>query len=294
MEGNAMKLRMALLPVAVESVDSRSYIFAYPIRCPCELPGDFVIPHRLKHFTQGVFLPRAEPDWFGRRAYPPRVVLLSQDWLAILAHPASGEETQIVPLRELVSVEYGHFLLLGWISFASPTGIRVLSFNTRTSRPVEDLLSLLSKQWVPSFERHEMTCESFGSTLEIKFQNAERAALEREERVLARFFNPGRTRKHRAWGLFRVESREPGDYLAVTDRRLLWITDGYRGYSERYGSILRSAPLGNVIAISIDLAGVGREIVCRLKCGSSWRIPLPANQHSAGASFVERALPCIR
>ena len=153
---------------------------------------------------------------------------------------------------------------------------------------------MLSKQWVPSFERHEMTCESFGSTPEIKFQNAERAALEREERVLARFFNPGRTRKHRAWRLFRVESREPGDYLAVTDRRLLWITDRYRDYSERYGSILRSAPLGNVIAISIDLAGVGREIVCRLKCGSSWRIPLPADQHSAGASFTERALPCIR
>ncbi len=170
-----MKLWMALRPVAQAPVDSRSYIFALPIRSADDLPGDFDFPDDLRQFSHGVFLPRAEPDWFGRRAYPPRVVLLSQDSLVIAAHPTSGEATRIIPFRELQFVEYGHFLLMGWISFVSSQGIQELPFNTRTSPPVEEFLSMLSKQCAPSFDRvDDSPCVSFGGALDIKFQNAER------------------------------------------------------------------------------------------------------------------------
>ncbi len=50
-------------------------------------------------------------------------------------------------------------------------------------------------------------------------------ALDRDERVLNRFFNPAREKSHRVWGIFPAESHVPGDYLAVTNRRLLWITE---------------------------------------------------------------------
>lgn len=291
-----MKMWIALRSVVVESADSRSYIFAFPIRSANDLPGDFAFPEDFRQFSYGVFLPRAEADWFGRRAYPPRVVLLSQDSLVIVAHPASGESTHIIPIRELECVEYGHFLLLGWISFVSSKGIRELPFNTRTSRPVEDLLSTLSKQCAPPFDRlnaRYSACVSFGGALDIKFRNAELAALECDEWVWARFFNPTREKRYRVWGLFRVESHEPGDYLAVTNRRLLWITERNRDCYERYGSILRSAPLGNVADVSVDHVGRNCRVVFRLRSGTSWCVLLPADQSGAGTAFADRALSVI-
>jgi hypothetical protein len=281
-----MKLWMALRPVAHEPVDSRSYIYALPIRSADDLPGDFDFPDDLRQFSYGVFLPRAEPDWLGRRAYPPRVALLSEDSLVIVAHPASGEATHVIPFRELQFVEYGHFLLIGWISLVSLHGVRELPFNTRTLPPVEEFLGMLSKQCAPPFDLHGSPCLSFGGDLDIKFQNAELAALGRDERVLHRFFNPTREKRYRVWGLFPVESHEPGDYLAVTNRRLLWITERSRNSYARYGSIARSAPLGNVADIAVDRAGCGCRVVCRFKDGASWNVALPADQWDAAAAFT--------
>ena len=89
------------------------------------------------------------PDWFGRRAYPPRVLLLSADRLTAIAHPASGEAAQTIPPADVQFVEYAHFLLSGWITFALSGGRREFRFNTCTSRPVEELLRAVSRQWAP-------------------------------------------------------------------------------------------------------------------------------------------------
>ena len=56
-------------------VDSREYVFAYLIRSAEDVPADFPIPEP-ERFRTGLFLPRDGPDWFGRRAYPPRILLL--------------------------------------------------------------------------------------------------------------------------------------------------------------------------------------------------------------------------
>jgi hypothetical protein len=289
-----MKMWIALRPVALGPVDSRSYIYALPIRSANDLPGDFDFPDDLREFSHGVFLPRAEPDWLGRTPYAPRVVLLSEDSLVIFAHPASGEATHIIPFRELQFVEHGHFLLVGWISFVSSQGVRELNFNTRTSPPVEELLSMLSKQCARPFNiLDNLPCVSFGGALDIKFQNAELAALDRDERVLIRFFNPTREKRRRVWGLFPIESHEPADYLAVTNRRVLWITERNRNAYARYGSIVRSAPLGNIIDVSVDGAGPECCVVCRFKGGASWDLMLPADQSGAAAAFADRALSVI-
>ena len=286
---------MAPRPGAPGSVDSRSYIFALPIRSANDLPGDFNFADDLREFSHGVFLPRAEPDWRGRRAYPPRVALLSEDSLVIMAHPASGEATYSIPFRELQFVEYGHFLLIGWMAFVSSQGKRELPFNTRTCPPVEEFLSMLSKQWAPSADlRDDLPCVSFGGALDIKFQNAELAALDRHERVLIRFFNPTRETGRRAWGIFPVDSHEPGDYLAITNRRLIWITERNRDRYARYGTIVKWAVLGNVADVSVDAAGHSCRVVCRFKSGASWEVPLPADQSDAAVAFAGKAVSVIR
>ncbi|HVN06085.1 MAG TPA: hypothetical protein VMT86_16805 [Bryobacteraceae bacterium] len=214
------------------TTDSRSYAFAFLIRAAEDLPADFDLPRDLPPFSCGVFLPQAAPDWYGRRAYPPRVLLLSPDRLTAIAHRASGEAAQTIPLRDLRFVEYGHFLLSGWITFATPEGRREFRFNTRTSRPVEEWLRALSRQWAPAADGcHARECVPAGSALSIKFRNAESAALDPDEHLVARFFHtPAKV------GL-------PADYVGITNRRLIWITDRNRGRCERFGWIVRWAPL---------------------------------------------------
>jgi len=136
-------------------------------------------------------------------------------------------------------------------------------------------------------------CISFGKALDIKFQDAERAALERGEQVLARFFSPSYEKKYRAWGLFPVDSREDGDYIAVTNRRLFWITERNQNCPEHDGSILRYAPLGNVVDVSVHHTGRNWGVICRLKSGTSWCVPLPAGQSGDAAAFADRALSVV-
>jgi hypothetical protein len=136
-------------------------------------------------------------------------------------------------------------------------------------------------------------CASFGKALDIKFQHAEQAALERDEQVLARFFSPSYEKKYRAWGLFPAESREGGDYIAVTNFRLFWITERTQNCRESDGSILRYAPLGNVLDVAVHHTGRNWGVICRLKGGTSWCVPLPAEQSGDAAAFADRALSVL-
>jgi hypothetical protein len=56
------------------------------IRSLEDLPSDFPIPQP-ERLRLGLFLPRDGPDWFGRRKYPPRILLLEANALVVLTHP---------------------------------------------------------------------------------------------------------------------------------------------------------------------------------------------------------------
>jgi hypothetical protein len=80
-------------------VDSRQYIFAYLIRSLEDVPADFPIPAADGGFRLGLFLPRDEPDWFGRSTYPTRILLLSGGAVVILPHPKMREPVIRIPLQ---------------------------------------------------------------------------------------------------------------------------------------------------------------------------------------------------
>jgi hypothetical protein len=64
----------------------------------------------------------------------------------------------------------------------------------------------------------------------------------------------------------------PGDLLAVTSKRILWITDRNptaRGH-DVYGSIACYAPIGYVRGISLDT----RSLLIAFQTGRSWSVPL--------------------
>ena len=48
------------------AIDSRHYIVAFELRSTDDCPPDFELPSSLAGFDAGLFLPRDDPDWFGR------------------------------------------------------------------------------------------------------------------------------------------------------------------------------------------------------------------------------------
>jgi hypothetical protein len=99
------------------AIDSRHYILAFELRSAGDCPPDFKLPASLAGFDTGVFLPRDDPDWFGRSSYPPRLLLLKGRMLYIVAHPSARDAPALCEMGQISSVESGHMLLKGWLRF---------------------------------------------------------------------------------------------------------------------------------------------------------------------------------
>jgi hypothetical protein len=121
-------------------MDSRDYICPLTINCLSDVPADFETPPGLPASACGLFLPRSDPDWLGRSAHPPSVVLLDRDFLFVIPHPAARAHTVRWPLHELESIECGRILLLGWIRLKSWEGQQFLPYNRRSAPIVERFL----------------------------------------------------------------------------------------------------------------------------------------------------------
>jgi hypothetical protein len=268
-------------------VDSRQYIFAYLIRSFDDVPADFPIPVGDSGFRLGLFLPRDEPDWFGRSAYPTRILLLSGRALVILPHPKTREPVIRMPLQELVFVEAGHILLIGWLRFVEKGSEHKLPYNTRSGRPVDEFLRILREEYLP--ETPDMSPGGplgFGEPPDLKFRNAEYFELDAGERVLFRFFSPA-TRKIRRHWIFRWESRVPGDLVALTNRRVLWITDRVRERYSAYGTVTRSAPVGALAQLTCRPTAENCALSVKFSSEASWSIPLPLDKLAEAHRFAE-------
>lgn len=282
------KLITATVPSA--GVDSRQYIFAYSIRSLPDLPGDFPVPQADSGFRIGIFLPRDPPDRFGRSAYPPRIVLLLRDAIIVFAHPKSGEAPIRIPLADLAYYETGHFLLIGWLrTVAGQTEIN-LPYNTRSQRAVDEFLCELERIYLPARQEtgdaRKPKARVFGSPLDIKFANTLKMVLDIGERVQARLFNPPCERWSKSW-LFRVRAYDAGDLIALTSRRIMWVTDRWNERHDRYGTITRAAPAYTVTGARCERTGKDIDLTIHFSSGMTWIVPLPSEQSEAARRFAE-------
>ncbi|HUA85874.1 MAG TPA: hypothetical protein VMB85_18570 [Bryobacteraceae bacterium] len=253
----------------MSQVDSRDYIIAYELHSRSDAPGDFAA---LPGFQAGLFLPRARPDWFGRFAYPPRVIALVNEGLLIVPHPATKAARELLRFDKLAFVESGRILLEGWIRFGGEGFDRLLSFNTRSAAAVDRFLRSFKTLFLPE----AISEAQIEISLDLKFRNALAQELEAGESVRAYLFRPVETFTRRFYGVQRTRTR-PADLLACTTRRLLWITDRDGQGHAPYGSIARYAPLAKVTSISPLQESDSR--VLRVAIGSSeWRIPVASAQ----------------
>lgn len=277
----------------VEEADSRQYRFAFLADCWDQLPGDFGVPQAARGFRSALFLPRHESGWFGRSLYPPRLIFLYPDAIEIRAHRFCEEEPTRIPLRELQFVEVGRILLSGWLRFAGERSDRRLLYNTVSSRPVDGFLASLREAYVPAQAAGEYHRAPFREPLDLKFRNACRQELDLGEEMLIQFFHAAR-RTMRRIGPFRRESWSAADLLAITDRRVLWITDRHYGRYQPYGRIASFAPLASVSECACIRNEAGLSLVVTLRGSAAWQIPVPSELEDEARSFAQAAENRVR
>jgi hypothetical protein len=279
-------LRCDSMPNAAD-VDSRHYAIAYELRSNDDTPPDFRGRDGPSDFDTAVFLPRDDPDWFGRSSYPPRLLALAADRLSILPHPSARERAESFSLRDLCFVESGHILLRGWLRFAGRDFDRTLPYNTRDRTPVQAFMRRLRASFLNAGanSNHEASID-LGDPLDLKFRYALSRELDTGEIVRAFLFRPAREFLEKVWILKR-QRRIAADLVALTSRRLLWITDRHSGYA-RYGSIARYAALGSVARVERVRDGNVRTLkVTFHSLKQRWDIPL-AEAHYESATWFER------
>jgi hypothetical protein len=275
--------------VDLGGVDSRQYRFGFVANSRKELPADFDDCEIRRSFVSALFLPRDDAGWFGRSRYPPRIIFLYDDAIEIRAHRTSGEQPGHIPLCELQFLELGRILLHGWLRFAGERCDRNLLYNTVNSLSVRRFLAPLRSAFLPHGpEGRSRGTASFGQPPDLKFRNACVSELMPEEEVLVQFFQPAQ-RRLRRFGLLKRESWFSADLLAITDRRIMWITDRHRERHEPYGTITMFAPLKAIAEWAFIRSQTGASLAVALEAGGTWRIPVRFEAEAGARAFIQAA-----
>jgi len=256
----------------VTPVDSRQYRFSFPVEALSQVPDGFVLPPDLKTFDAGVFLPRDDADWLGRRRYPPRILLLRGREAIMVSHAASEEHPVHIPLDSIERLEWGRILLTGWVVMVWNGGQIRLPYNTRARGPVEKCIRTLEDRWLPATPAREPPFASgaFGKPLDLKFEYARSAELLASEAPLAQFFQPPPS----------------GDLVLVTSRRLLWIAERRNERYERYGTVGHSARLASIAGLHCVRTDGKPGLEIAFSSGSSWHIPVREDQKQDAQNFA--------
>ena len=255
------------------AIDSRDYIVAFELRSVDDCPPDFQLPSSVAGFKTGLFLPRGDRDWFGRPSYPPHILLLNDGALHIFSHPSTGEPPRQGAMDQIASVESGHMLLKAWLRFVGAGFDHTVRYNTRGFRSVFRFMRHFRDKLLHGGLPLANSPVPFGEGLDVKFANALALELDSGESVLMRVFQPPSEMISRNWLLPRHYAIA-GDLLALTSRRLLWITDRERGSRSRYGSIASYAPFDAVLGIDLTSGRSGHILQVGLNAGSAWHIPI--------------------
>lgn len=257
-------------------MDSRAYVFIYPLQTKTDIPDDFPQEVRTRNFDAGVFLPQDDSHWFTRPPkYPARLLLLDGRCLQIIPHPTSTQSSIEIRLDELLQLETGTCLLLGWVRFTTSSGVHEIVYNTRASRPLENFLTGLKRAWCstpPPLQ--SIRNEAYGDELDIKFRNSLHFELDEREIAVVQYFEAP-VAFTRMFLFFRRLDWRPGNLVLLTSmKRLLWITDQYRERRELYATVNFSALASSLHSARIEEIDGRKYLAISFADGNSWRLPV--------------------
>jgi hypothetical protein len=150
---------------------------------------------------------------------------------------------------------------------------------------VESFLLNLNASFISKGAGSEGNRVDLGDPLDIKFSRALSEELGTDEVVRAVLFRPVRESVSKLPFLGR-RRRTAADLIAITNRRMIWITDLHGGSYTYYGSITRYVPCDNIARIK--RVRNGEKLILRLdfRCSDEhWEIPLAEEHYQAAACF---------
>jgi hypothetical protein len=253
-----------------------------------DLPAWCQVPLVNEHLTIGVCLRPTHP-WTsaGEASVPLQALLLFKSFIA-LVRSGSFPHVRRIPLRSVEFIESGTLIAERWFSLVTSDS----TFRFQYAIPDEACIQL----FLYDLRHRLMTARvglglangiSCGGTLELKFACAEADELDPDESVLIRFFSPHvRTVKRHHWICHR-DLWLPADYLGLTTRRLLWLSDRHEGQAATGGIVARYCPLDGSTRFKMESERGDWEIRVCFPYASTWRIPVAKGLMKSLCRFME-------
>ena len=268
---------------------TQQYSHAYLIQRPDHLPTDFPVNADFAKLICGLFLPSRRRGKFGVASCPARILLLFPDSVAVVAHPSTGSPRADIQIDDIVVIEQRRLLLDASISIRASDVVQEWPYDVHEEGFVGEFLSHLRHLFLTNQPAERTLGRSvFGEPLDHKFGCGESDHVDRSEALTARFFSAPSTMIRKRW-LVRTNVLVPGEYLALTSRRILWLSDQIDDNYEPRGIMSRFAPLRQVAEINVGNQNGTCEIVLTLFCGIHWRLPIQADFYGEAKSFAKQA-----
>ncbi len=264
------------------------YEHAYLINSDDHLPTDFPVEADFKRLICGLFLPPGRYGSFGRRvSCPARVLLLFPDLLAVALPPFARLPQVNMRLDEILAIEQRHAFPNARITIRTPYAVQEWPYNAHSAGAIGEFLFQL-RQVLLKYEIEHLAARGiFGEPLDHKFGCAESDHLDSDERLIARFFSAPSFAIQRKWFL---PAKVPiaGQYLAMTSRRALWLSDEMDGLFQPEGIISCYVPLMHIAEVNLRYREQDCEIALFLFDNISWHVPIQIDLCNEAESFVKR------
>ncbi len=268
-----------------DSVDSRAYAFAYVIRSPQDIPADFagVVAPR---FSIGLFLPQELAGRFHTARYAARVLLFVEDEVLLYTHPSAKAGVVVIPMARVLVMETERFLLDCRARFVLAGAEHEIRYSARDDKFASEFLECLRLRFLgqePAAMTHRAA--HLGDPLDLAFRNFSRREQMPDEVLWARLFIASQRQTGTRW-LGASVSWTPSDYVALTNYRLLWMTNRRGKYRQQFGVRCSYCALARITGVRVeDNAELNISIADKL----TWRIHVPAAHQAAAGTFAEQA-----
>ncbi len=264
------------------------YTHAYLIHRPDHLPSDFPVKADFAKLICGLFFPPRRRGRFAGASSPARVLLLLPDMMAVVSHPSTGLPRVDVRIDEIVVIEQRRLFLDASITIRSSGAIQEWQYDVREEGLVGEFLLQLRHLLLTNqpAERKFGRC-IFGEPLDHKFGCGESDHVDRSEVLTARFFSAPSTMIRKRW-LFPTNVPVAGEYLALTSRRILWLSDQIDGVYQASGMMSKYAPLRHISDIRFGGQGNTREINLEFFANIRWSVPIQPDFCNEAESFTKQ------
>ncbi len=271
---------MAADPIVIRTPNS-----AHLLRRRSDLPPGVYLPAN-EQFTAGLYLPRPENDR-GDAPGSAHLFLVFANHLLIAGYPAEHAIANCIALNQLAYVESGRLLTECWIRIVTRKAEYRLPYSSCDQHAVDDFLRRFRADIMPAASHVGFLGGiSCGPPLEAKFAAAETDEIDADEHLLLRFFNPHVRELRRRYWFLTQERWRPADWLGVTRRRIIWLTDRYEGERQVGGIIVRYAAIAHVSDAAVLNTPGFSQLQISFGSTPAWRVPVAGQNIQQAECFA--------